>query len=569
MTSTGLATGLGALSGSGVLRPNGNFNLQGAIMGGALAYGASNLAQGLQEAGKATTATDELVKSSIGDTSSALSGTGSAAVEGSSRLTPTANALQNIPADFVPPSSYVPPVDSAASFAPAGEYGLKNLASNPVVPSGEFGFNPAVSSTAANQLGTSAPVGMLDKVASSISNLPGNIADSATSAFDTLTSPQTYSNIGTKLSEAGSGTLSNVADAGVGIKNLVTGAASVPASMTMMNTAVPLVMGASGLAALEEQQKYLDSQLAAGNIAQEEYNKEKASIDAQVEIAKKAVAENPLKSSADISSITNEPTTYAKNTNYDTLYDKNPTGGSQLLYALGGSVQANPPDDQTGVLNRSPMTNFNQPGIMSMIDRTVPQQMYARGGEVQHYEDGGFLSFKDVRARMRKVIEDQKAAQDAQAAAAAKAAEAEKLKMDAGEQAVKANPLRTRADVSGITALTNTLPNVTLYVNNPINDAYDLNRNNKRSAYAAGGQFLSGGGDGMSDSIRANINGNQEARLADGEFVIPADVVSHLGNGSSKAGAKQLYSMMDKVRKARTGTKKQGKQINPRKYLAA
>jgi hypothetical protein len=89
---------------------------------------------------------------------------------------------------------------------------------------------------------------------------------------------------------------------------------------------------------------------------------------------------------------------------------------------------------------------------------------------------------------------------------------------------------------------------------------------------AAGGmtpRFLSGGGDGMSDSIKARINGSQEARLADGEFVIPADVVSHLGNGSSKAGAKQLYSMMDKVRTARTGRKSQGKQINPRKYLAA
>ena len=89
--------------------------------------------------------------------------------------------------------------------------------------------------------------------------------------------------------------------------------------------------------------------------------------------------------------------------------------------------------------------------------------------------------------------------------------------------------------------------------------------------YAEGGtpRFLSGGGDGMSDSIKANINGTQPARLADGEFVIPADVVSHLGNGSSKAGAKQLYSMMDKVRKARTGNPKQGKQINPRKYLPA
>ena len=89
--------------------------------------------------------------------------------------------------------------------------------------------------------------------------------------------------------------------------------------------------------------------------------------------------------------------------------------------------------------------------------------------------------------------------------------------------------------------------------------------------FAAGGmpRFLSGGGDGMSDDIPATINGDQPARLADGEFVIPADVVSHIGNGSSKAGAKQLYSMMNKVRKARTGNPKQGKQINPSKYLPA
>jgi hypothetical protein len=95
------------------------------------------------------------------------------------------------------------------------------------------------------------------------------------------------------------------------------------------------------------------------------------------------------------------------------------------------------------------------------------------------------------------------------------------------------------------------------------------NRNTPQKRFAEGGtpRFLSGGGDGMSDSIPATIEGNQEARLADGEFVIPADVVSHLGNGSSKAGAKQLYSMMDRVRQARVGTKKQGKEIKPKKFM--
>jgi hypothetical protein len=87
--------------------------------------------------------------------------------------------------------------------------------------------------------------------------------------------------------------------------------------------------------------------------------------------------------------------------------------------------------------------------------------------------------------------------------------------------------------------------------------------------YAAGGnpRLLKGPGDGMSDNIPAMIGSKQPARLADGEFVIPADVVSHLGNGSTEAGAKRLHEMMSKVRKDRTGNPKQGKQINPRKYL--
>jgi len=85
----------------------------------------------------------------------------------------------------------------------------------------------------------------------------------------------------------------------------------------------------------------------------------------------------------------------------------------------------------------------------------------------------------------------------------------------------------------------------------------------------AKGGYLDGAGDGMSDSIPATIEGKQPARLADGEFVVPADVVSHIGNGSSKAGSQRLYSMLDKIRKARTGTKKQGKQIKPEKYMPA
>lgn len=88
-------------------------------------------------------------------------------------------------------------------------------------------------------------------------------------------------------------------------------------------------------------------------------------------------------------------------------------------------------------------------------------------------------------------------------------------------------------------------------------------------SYSDGGRLLKGPGDGMSDNIPAKIGAKQPARLADGEFVVPADVVSGLGNGSTDAGARKLYAMMDKVRKARTGTKKQGKEINPRQYMPA
>jgi hypothetical protein len=87
--------------------------------------------------------------------------------------------------------------------------------------------------------------------------------------------------------------------------------------------------------------------------------------------------------------------------------------------------------------------------------------------------------------------------------------------------------------------------------------------------YQAGGKLLRGPGDGMSDDIPAVIRGKgvQRAALADGEFVIPADVVSHLGNGSTEAGAKKLYKMMEQIRRARTGTGKQAPQVNTDKFL--
>lgn len=87
-------------------------------------------------------------------------------------------------------------------------------------------------------------------------------------------------------------------------------------------------------------------------------------------------------------------------------------------------------------------------------------------------------------------------------------------------------------------------------------------------SYSDGGRLLRGPGDGVSDGIPALIGKGQPARLADGEFVLPARVVSELGNGSTEAGAKKLYAMMDRIEKAQRKAKR-GKDSNADKYLPA
>ena len=94
-----------------------------------------------------------------------------------------------------------------------------------------------------------------------------------------------------------------------------------------------------------------------------------------------------------------------------------------------------------------------------------------------------------------------------------------------------------------------------------------LNMNQGGIASINNGYYLGGMSDGMADKVPARLDDGGEARLSDGEFVIPADVVSHLGNGNSNAGAKKLHNMMDNVRKARTGREEQGIEINANKFM--
>ena len=131
----------------------------------------------------------------------------------------------------------------------------------------------------------------------------------------------------------------------------------------------------------------------------------------------------------------------------------------------------------------------------------------------------------------------------------------------AGIMAMKYNqaPASAAAPVNAASNVVQTMP-----VPNPA----DKKAHGGIAELARGGRYLSGKTDGMADKIPTSIDNKQPAALSHGEFVIPADVVSHLGNGNSDAGANKLYEMMARVRKARTGNEKQGKEINPDRFLS-
>jgi len=346
------------LGGSGAFGKEGKFNFQRALLSAAMTYGMNQLTQGLADAG--------------GGASS------------------TSNALTTPP---------------------------------PTVPTDPFlGSVPTDLSANISGYDVGAPLGAPQSIGSEI--MRGNIGNVAergvASVRDTLGSMSMPSDFMAKTGE-------NLAAAGRGITNLSgfgTGAEAALDKFTGPITnrgMISLGVGTLGTMSLDEQEKAINEQRAAGAVNDAEYNRQMALIADGRRRAEEAMKANPYQ------------------------------------FAMGGTV--NPPDDQTGIPNYSPIAKLGLGGIAG----------YAAGG------------------------------------------------------------------------------------------------------YAMGGQprFLSGGGDGMSDSIKASINDNQPARLADGEFIIPADVVSHIGNGSSKAGAKQLYAMMDRARKARTGTTKQAKAINPAKMMPA
>jgi hypothetical protein len=282
------------------------------------------------------------------------------------------------------------------------------------------------------------------------------------------------------------------------------------------NTGVPLVMGATGMMGVDESNALKaesDKAFAAG---QADTDKFSARVAAGKKRAQQAVNENPYR------------------------------------FAEGGVI--NPPDDQTKMMSASPM----QAQAMAQ-QQAAPLQGLAENQMMQSAGLGGnaltnAASGNGVSGLFSQLTSSQ-SNNDTQYNTQAGTPQSVVLPSYGGSGSSN--------NVGGSGSGGGAAPGS--------GGAFPLQGQYGIVKMAAGGmtppRFLSGGGDGMSDSIRANIEGTQEARLADGEFVIPADVVSHLGNGSSKAGAKQLYAMMDRVRKARTGNPEQGREIKPAKFM--
>jgi len=217
-----------------------------------------------------------------------------------------------------------------------------------------------------------------------------------------------------------------------------------------------------------------------------------------------------------------------------------PLPSSSSVNAAGGGIMKGYDDELGSDDSAMGMDQGNlQKGLFNMG--------YASGGSVKKYGFGGLTLIEDMISQAEQ----------------GQQAQIPKYNFDQGTQrySVADQPMMGTPSFGGYSFD----PNTDRYSTNP--QPMAAGGMASLGGYSDGGRMLKGPGDGMSDDIPGVIGNKQPARLADGEFVVPADVVSHLGNGSTDAGAKRLYAMMDQVRKARTGTKKQGKQIKAKKYL--
>jgi len=131
------------------------------------------------------------------------------------------------------------------------------------------------------------------------------------------------------------------------------------------------------------------------------------------------------------------------------------------------------------------------------------------------------------------------------------------------------SPMKYYTEPPSVTPAPTTTDTTTTVAHGGLLNSYNTGGITSLGGYSDGGQLLRGPGDGVSDSIPAVIGEKQPARLADGEFVVPARIVSELGNGSTESGARKLYGMMDRVKRSRAKAKNIAADTKSDKYLPA
>ena len=465
--------GLGALNGSGMLRKDGKFNLQGAMMGGAMGYGMANLASGLQSAGGG--------------------GAGSLGAE-------TANIASNLGVEGASTGVGSQAAMLAEQNVGMGLEGLNSISS---------GANQAIQ--AAQSAGATMAGAPNFSYTPAGEMVPSNIsADITGAAPATTVVPQPSG-----LENLAQGYGQNVTATGQGLANLTglgegTSAAARTAfgasGANVSNTLAPIAIGGLGLADIQAQEDLLNQQQAAGTIDNTEYNTQMARINEAKARATEAMNANPYQFGSSTA------------TNATEAINQNP-----YQFAIGGSVI----DGEAG-----------------------GDDNYAMGG-IPGYFGGGMMQRLTANPEL---LEKLKASTGAPASSSTGSGFSSGLM-----QQIASNPSLIDKLVNATTPDYKQLAAKAM-AENPYKYA---------EGGMAEGRFLSGGGDGLSDDIPATIGDNQPAKLADGEFVISSDVVSNLGNGSSKAGAKKLYDMMDRVRKQAHGTTKQIRKVNANKALPA
>jgi hypothetical protein len=366
----------------------------------------------------------------------------------------------------------------------------------------------------------------------------------------------TATNLGSSIASGGAGTAGGasagiVAPAGAGIPAGLTGAPG--GALPVGYGAAPVTAGPGNFTGYAPQLSNLQLGMTAGTAGLAglmQAERDQFGTPASEEYS------GPLsKLKYDPDQFTASNPTYAPGSVYRPTYGAE--GGIMQAYQAGGPVermsQMNTAINPQGGLYPQGMIDKTQyalptqrPTSMEVVDAGA-QRMFAEGG-IARYAPGGMIDpFMGMAAQQQSSQQSQ--GQGIDALMGNKKRMLTKEQMDA--VALQGMSKDAMQDVYGEMA------------------AKGLAKGGQLGGYSDGGRMLKGPGDGMSDSIPGVIANKQPARLADGEFVVPADVVSHLGNGSTDAGAKQLYAMMNRVRKARTGNPKQGKQIKPAKYMAA